>query len=214
MNIQPRSILFGETFRTVLYPLSIYELVGALEKKGYEISPNIPTPSPSTRMSGTGEIGRKGRVAIIIDSSAQSLRVKDITITSAKDNFNDITEILKTDFNVDLHKLARFYSYTAEHELPLEESYKTIAKALKFPLYDEIEKIIDEKIWPFGIRIGGAEMKPNSEEWFDITMRPNYEKDNSLIVNVVFRNPNWARTIDFIETYEDKIQKIANLLSR
>ena len=73
MEIQPRVITFGITFNTVLYPLSISELTGALEKIGFEISSGIPTPSPPTRMSGVGEIGRKGRATIHVDSSGQSL---------------------------------------------------------------------------------------------------------------------------------------------
>ena len=65
-----------------------------------------------------------------------------------------------------------------------------------------------------GLRFGGADMQVNSNDWFDITIRPNYERDDSYIVNVVFRNSDKTKTRKFIDTYEDKIQKIVELINR
>ncbi|MDH5266104.1 MAG: hypothetical protein OEW62_00345 [Candidatus Bathyarchaeota archaeon] len=215
MRYKPLSVTYGIGFNTILYPLTFEEIVESLEKKGYEISPALPFPRPPGRMTGTGEIARKGKTVIQVDTSAQFLTIVDISIKSALTCFDEIANILKEDHDVDVNDIARFYSFVATYEFPTKkQAYKTIAKALRFSIFDDLEKIMDEKIWPFGLRFGGADLRVNSENWFDITVRPNFERNDSYVISVVFRNSDRVKTRKFVESFEERMAKVIGLIDR
>lgn len=207
------SVAYGTHFKTFLYPLTFHELVDSLERKGYKISPALPFPRPPGRMTGAGEIGRKGKTVIQVDTSAQALTIIDISIESALNGFNEIGKMLKEDYDVDVNDFARFYSFVATYEFPTKrQAYETIAKTLRFSIFDDIENIMDEKVWPFELRFGGADLKANSENWFDVTVRPNYERNDSYVVTVVFRNKDRVKTRKFVESFEERMAKVIDLI--
>lgn len=211
--MKPLSIAYGINFKTLLYPLTIQELVDSLERKGYKISPALPFPRSPGRITGAGEIGRKGKTSVQVDASAQTLTIIDISIKSALNCFNEIVKMLKEDYDVDVNDFARFYSFTATYAFPTEkQAYKMTAKALRFSIFDHIEEIMGEKIWPFELRFGGADLKANSENWFDVTVRPNYERNDSYIISVVFRNKDRVKTRKFIESFEERMAKVIGLI--
>jgi len=55
MKCKPLAIRYGIRFKTYLFPLTLHELADSLEKKGYEISSNLPFPRPPGRMTGMGD---------------------------------------------------------------------------------------------------------------------------------------------------------------
>jgi len=209
------SVAYGIRFNTYLYPLSLQDLVGILEKKGYEISSSLPFPLPAGRLGGAGELARKGKTVVQIDTSAQVLTINDISVESAMSCFDEIANLLQEDYGVDVNNFARFYSFVATYEFQAKkQAYEKIAKAFRFPIFDEIEEILGQKIWPFGLKFGGADLQVNSENWFDVEIRPNLERNDSYVLQVVFRNSDRARTQEFIKTFEKKMGKVVNLISR
>jgi len=215
MKCKPLAISYGITLNTYLYPLTFHELADSLEKRGYEISSSLPFPRPLGRWTGAGEIARKGKTVVQIDASAQALTVLDISIKSALDSFDEIIKMLIEDHNVDLNEFARFYRFSATYESPTKkQAYETIATTLNFPILGNLEKIMGEKVWPFELRFGGAGFKVNSENWFDITVRPNYERNDSYIIVVVYRNSDRAKTQKFVKSFEEKVTKIIRLIDR
>jgi len=209
------SVAYGIHFNTSLYPLTFQELAGSLEKKGYEISPTLPFPLPAGRLVGAGEIARKGKASIRIDTSAQVLTIVDISIESALGCFDEITNFLQEDYDVDVNDFARFYSFVATYEfLAKEQAYAKIAKAFRPSIFDEIEKIMGQKIWPFGLRFGGADLRVNSENWFDVEIRPNPGRNDSYVLSVVFRNRDRAKTQEFIQSFEKKMANVIDLIDR
>lgn len=215
MEFEPLTIRYGINFKTVLFPLTLFEFANSLEKRGYEISPNLPFPRPAGRLTGVGEIARKGKTVIQIDGGAQALNVIDLSVQSALEHFEEIVKMLVEDHNIDINKFARFYSFTATYEFPTKrQSYEAIAKALKFSIFDDLEKIMGKKIWPFELRFGGANLLVNSENWFDITVRPNVERDDSYLLDVVFRNTDRVKTREFMVSFEEKMVKVIELIER
>lgn len=213
MEFKPQSVAYSIHFKTVLYPLSFMELTDSLEKKGYELSPALPFPRPPGRMTGTGEIARKGKTVVQVDSSAMVLTIVDISITSIQNCYDEISQMLKDDYNVIIDDLAQFYGFSATYKFNTEKpAYKSIARALKNPIIDNLKTIMNEEIWPFELRFGGANQVVNSENWFDILIRPHYERDDSYVVQVVFRNCDKAKTQKFIESFEERITKIITLI--
>jgi len=216
LKIEPVNVSYGIYFNTVLFPLTFYQLVNTLEKKGYEMTPELPSPTLPTRMIGTGDIARKGKTTIHLDASGQSLTVRDIAAKSALENFEEIVKLLIENYDVDINDFARFYSFAAAYVSPSEKKqpYENIAKSLRSPIFDEIGEVIGEKIWPFEIRFGHADIQVNSENWFDITLRPDYERNDSYVLNVVFRNIDRTKVEEFAGSFGEKMRKVISLVER
>jgi len=215
MKCKPLDVNYGIRLKTYLYPLAFHELADSLEKRGYEISSSVPFPRPSGRMTGAGEIARKGKTVVQIDTNAQILVVLDISIKSALDSFDEITKMLIEDHDVNLNDFARFYRFNATYEYSTKkQAYETIARALNFPIFGNLEEIMGEKVWPFELRFGGAGSKVNSENWFDISVRPNVERNDSYFIAVVYRNSDRTKTQNFVKSFEERVTKIIGLIDR
>lgn len=215
MKLRQNMVRIGINFRTVLFPLTLLEICQSLEKLGYEISPSLPSPRPPGRMTGVGEIARKGRTSISIDAGAQVLRVADISQESAIEAFDSIVKILQEDYDVHINEFARFYDFFGEYTYPTEKRcYETIAKALKGSIFDDIEEIMEEDIWPLELRFGGAKLSVNSENWFDIRIRPSFERNDSYILSAVFRNADVSRWRTFMKVLESRMMRILELIDR
>lgn len=215
MKCKPFAVSYGIGFKTVLFPLTANELVDGLEKKGYEINPSLPFPRRPGRMTGIGEIARKGKTVVQLDASGKALTIVDVSIESVLGSFDEISKMLVEDHGVDVDDFARYYSFRATYKFSTtKQAYGTLAGALKSPIFDDLEKIMNEKIWPFELRFAGAGLRVNSENWFDITVRPDFEKNNSYVITVVYRNSERAKTQKFVESFEEKMTKIIGLIER
>lgn len=213
MKFEPQSVAYGIRFKTILFPLTFLELANSLEKKGYELNPGLPFPRPLGRMTGAGEVARKGKAVVQIDSGAQILTIVDVSITSAQDCFNQIVQMLKEDYGVNIDDLARSYSFSASYKFHTKKpAYKSIAGALKIPIFDNLKTIMNEEIWPLELRFGGANQIVNSENWFDISIRPDYERNDSYVVQTVYRSSDKTKTQKFIESFEERMTEIITLI--
>ena len=215
MQVKPQSIILKVRFNTILFPVSFVEMANALEKKGYEISPDLPFPRPAGRLVGTGAIARKGKTVVGIDSSAQTIFIQDVSIKSAIESFDEVLTSLQEECGVDLNELATFYSLNATYIMPFieEKAYISFAKHLQLPILEKVSSIFQEEVWPYELRFAGAGLKANSKNWFDVSIRPNYERDDSFVVNVVYRNAERDKTRAFINHFEERIGKIFQLLT-
>ena len=215
MQSKPLTFDYGVHFNTILYPISIIEMTNSLEKIGYELSPSIPFPRPVGRLLGAGEIARKGKTVVHIDSGAQLLLVTDVSIKSALNSFDEIIATFSEDHRIDLGNLVRFYRFTATFEVwTKKKALETIAKNLKAPIQEEFEGILGEEIWPAEIKFAGAGLEANSENWFDIAIRPSYERNDLYVVSIIYRNTDKEKTLGFLRTLEEKVVKIAECIDR
>lgn len=213
MKLKVNFVRIGMNFRTVLFPLTILEISQSLEKLGYEISPSLPSPRPTGRMTGVGEIARKGRTSVRINADAQVLRVAGISQESVMQVLDSIVTIIQEDYDVDINEFARFYVFSINYEYPTEKRcYETIAKALRAPVFNDIEGIMEEEIWPLELRFGGAKLSVNSDNWFDITIQPSFERNDSYKLNVVYRNTDVNKWRTFMKELDNKIIKILKLI--
>ena len=182
-------------------------------KKGYELSPSLPVSQPDTRILGAGEVARKGKTVLSIDSSAQVFAVRGVTVKSVLECFDDLAKGLVEDFGIDINAISRFYGFTATYKVPTEKkAYETIAKNLEIPILDKFEEIFSEKLWPSELKLAGANLQANSENWFDISVRPNYERNDSYIFNIIYRNVNKEKVIEFMNSSEQRIEQLVKLI--
>jgi hypothetical protein len=214
MEAKPQSIVFKIRLNTYLFPISFMEMTNALEKIGYEINPALPFPRPIGRLSGAGEIARKGKSVVSINADAQTLLVQDVSINSAIKCFDEVLTSLQEECGVDLNTMPRFYGFSATYIIPTKKkAYTTFAKSLRIPIQNDVEKIFNEKLWPYEIRFAGSNMKANSENWFDISVKPNYERDDSYVVTVVYRNILDDKTREFMNSFEERIKRMLQLIN-
>jgi hypothetical protein len=186
-----------------------------LEKKGYEMSPALPFPRLPGRLTAIGEIARKGKTVVQVDTSAQMLNITDISVKSAVDCFDEIANILAEDHGFNLDELVKFYCFNATYEIPTEkQAYETIAKNLKIPILENLKENWAVELWPLELKFANANLKANSENWLDISVRPSYERNDSYVISTVYRNTDKAKTLKFVETFEENVIKMIELIDR
>ena len=206
---------YGIHFNTYLFPLKISELANDLEKKGYEISPDLPFPMAPSTLGGAGTIARKGKTLIHIDTRGQVLTIADVSTKSALDCFDEITNMLKEDHKINFDNLVDYYEFSAQCEVPTEkQAYENIAKNVEVPILSKIEGILEKKLWPLGLRFGGAEMKFNSTNWFEFWIEPNFARNDSYFINITCRNGKKEESRSFIELFEEKRDLIIKLIDK
>lgn len=205
---------YGVRFNTYSFPLRISELANGLEKKGYEINPQIPFPRPPVSFGVSGTIARKGKTVVRVDMSEQALTVADVSLKSAMDTFDEIVNMLNEDYKINLDSLVGVYEFAVQCEIATEKpAYETIAKNVKLPILNQIEGILESKLWPIGFRFSGANMKFNSGNWFDFSIEPNFERNDSYFVSISYRNAKKEESRSFVESFEKRIDRIFALIN-
>jgi hypothetical protein len=215
MTFKVQALSYGIRFNTYMFPLRISELANDLEKKGYEISPDLPSPVPTVALGGAGPIARKGKTLIHVDTREQVLTIIDVSAKSALDCFDEITGMLKEGHKINLDNLIGVYEFNAQCEVPTQkQAYENIAKNVKVPILDKIEGILEKQLWPSGLRFGGAEMKFNSTNWFEFSIEPNFTRNDSYFININYRNGKKEESRSFTESFEEKIDRIIELIDK
>jgi hypothetical protein len=205
---------YGVCFKTYAFPLRISELANGLEKRGYEINPQIPFPRPPVAFGATGTLARKGKTVIRVDTSEQALTVADISVKSAMETFDEIGKMLEEDYRINLDSLVGVYEFVVQCEIATEKpAIETVAKNVKLPILNQIEGILGSKLWPIGLRFSGANMKFNSANWFDFSIEPSFERNDSYFVVITYRSAKKDESRSFVESFEEKIEKILELIN-
>ena len=215
MQITTLSALCGVEFNTVLFPFSIIEVVSSLERLGYDLSPDMPFPRPMGRFIGSGQIARKGKVAVYFDAVGQDLTVLGVSLSSLTASLNELAKALNEDHKIDITGLAKFYRIEANYEIASNNNtQKKIADVTKAPLLTEFGTILGQELAPTEVKFGAKDLEPNSENWLDISIRPNYERADRYIVSIVYRNIDKVKTQAFADHAEENIIKIIQLVDR
>ena len=209
------TVSYGICFNTYFFPLKASELVDGLEKKGYEINPRLPFPRPPVALTGAGSIARKGKTVISVDTRSQVLGITDVSVKSVLDSCNEITNMLKEDYQIDLESLTGVYEFVVQCEASIEkQAYETIAKNVEIPILNKVEEILQKKLWPLELRFGGADTKVNSANWFEFSIEPNFTRNDSYLVNVTHRTEKKEESTSFIESFEENINRIIELIDK
>jgi len=208
------SALYGVDFDTVLFPFSVGEIVSSLERLGYDISPDMPFPRPIGRFTGAGEIARKGKVVILADANGL-LMVAGVSLSTIITSLNELAKALNDDQRIDIISLAKFYRIEANYEFASNNNtLQKIANITKAPLLTEFGAILGQELSSTEVKFGAKDLKPNSENWLDISIRPNYERADRYVVSIVYRNVDKPKTQAFADHIEENIIKIVQLVDR
>jgi len=197
----------------VLFPVKWAEMISVLEKLGFNINEALPYPLPTGRVSGSGKVARKGRTTFSVNPGDKSIVMTDRTIQDAKTELNDFITTLKTDHGLDILKYIQFYQFTSSHKYSIKkEAYQSLSKSCNIPKSSKFSEILGFKVEPYSIRLGQSGTIPNSENWFDVLIDPDFERNDGFNVNTVYRNQDFTIYNAFISNYEEKIIKLMSLI--
>jgi len=148
-----------------------------------------------------------------IDTAAQLLLIVDVSIKSIVDSFNEIAKAFLEDSRIEIGKITKFYRFTATYEVLTEKDpSQMIAAKVEVPTLEKFSEIFGEKVLPLELRFTGDGLKANSENWYDISFRPNYETNDRYVFSVIYRNENKEITQNFMNSFEERILKIAEII--
>lgn len=214
MSLKTTRVVYTVNFDSVLYPIMHHELNEGLQKIGFELSQGWPQRSSIiSRISGQGEVARKGKTIIIINAESQQLSVSDDSLESVISNIDDIHKMFIDEFGIDIFEITHHISFSGDYIYYTDKpAYSTISKKLNSPIVEEISKIMGHEMEGFLLNIAIKGLTVNSGDWYDIMIRPSYERDDSYVIRVVIRNPERKVLNSMIAELESKITGVIEYL--
>lgn len=201
---------YSVRFEYVLFPFDMVELVEHLARSGY-----TPTIGPRPRMFGQnvrflakGKIAQKGDTEVEINDELGVLATISSSPASALQCLNEIIQLIKDKFCVDLTKNAAFY------ELMENVDIKTSRNAIeaiehtgeKNSCMEAIGKILGQEISNYTIRLVPKGQVPSQKEWLDITIEPDTIRPNaSYRVLAIYRSEDKSKVETFAQSLVENL---------
>jgi len=189
-------------------------MTNGLQKIGFELSPGWPLKVPlASRVSGHGEVARKGKTMININADSQQLHISGESVVSVLSNVDDIHGMFIEEYGIDIFKMIKHISYTGEYiHYTDKPAYPTLSNKIDSSIAEEISKMMGHEMTWFQINMAFKGLTVNSGNWYDFIIRPSYERDDSYIIRVVIRNPEREVINELITEFEDKIEDVISYI--
>ncbi len=198
MSILETSFSLNTLF--VLHPdLSI--LLHFLKERGYG-PPNAP-----------GIIAQKANVLVTSDNQRKVIGVSTLSSEILVGGFQELMEVMEKDMGMDLDKSTFFYELIGSYRIkvdhnPLKELNSVLQQS---KILGKINKAIGEDTALFSLRFVPKGRRPDSTEWFDITIEPIYTMPNNMyFVSTIYRSRNRNKVVDFLVQLERIVPQIIN----
>lgn len=213
MSLESISVKKSIILNQVLFPLTWQELLNSLLRLGYELSPSFPYPLPTGRVSGRGHIARKGKTAIWLDSGSKEILVFDDSINSCIEEFDSVLNQIQEDHEINFHDYSRFYQFQGNFCYMSDiNAYDSIRRASEHSNLERISEILGERVSSFGFRFGKSDSIPNSENWFDIKITPDIQRNRGYYIEVVYRREEREIVNNFMNNFNNYINNIIELI--
>jgi len=213
MSLKPVRITLGINLDRVLFPISFTEIVSSLEKNGFEINKEIPYPRPVGRPIGSGSFGRKGKLVFSVDAGGKSIVISGNSIEESLEELDTFVTTIKTDYSFDLDEYPKYYHFTGKYKYHTNKNaYSIINRFYSNHKNEEISKILDKPLNTFAFKLGSADLVPNDENWFDIQIAPDIERNDGYMIDTVYRNEEKEIYRTFLTHIEENIVKIIQVL--
>jgi len=214
MGLKVTQVRYMIHFNTELFPLYHHEITEGLPKIGYELVETWPKVSVMTsRVYGTGEVARKGKCSFFLSADTQQVGVIDDSIESAIKNFDEILKMFKEEYNITFNNYLKYYSYVGDYIYYTKKpAYETLSNKFTLSQIDVINNILKDKMSLYQINLGVSGLKVNSENWYDISITPGYERNNAFIIRIVMRNPKEENILKYMKESEEKIKTIIKFI--
>lgn len=210
----PKEARYSVRLRYVIFPLDFRDIRETLAKYGFELTQVGPIPFRPTRISFTGELGRKGESVVYLSTTENIFGVRSKTLEEAMKAFKELSEIIATELDIDLNSNVWYYELTAHYlcktgSLPIENIAKVIEGN---PYFSKFSEVLEREISTFSIRLSPKNKIPNQEEWFDIAIEQDTLKSDSYHVGVVIRSPEKRKIEKIRVNLTEKIERLIKII--
>ncbi|MDI6810407.1 MAG: hypothetical protein QMD80_01785 [archaeon] len=212
MEIKPQKYRLAVVFRTVFFPFTYPELIDSVKKRGYGVPPS-PRPIPSgPRIYAGGHIATKEGCTVEVKDERQLIASEGTQVEDVIKSFNDVMDISREDFHVDLERDVHYFELTSELIVKSDESPIENIERFMGDRYKVFDEIMGNESSAYTIRIVPKGLIPSHKIWFDITIEPRVTMaEREYYVNIVYRDEKIDNVLTFAR---DVNSKILSLISK
>lgn len=188
------------------------ELANALLSGGYSL---IAEPRRGSIAMSGDIIARKKGIIVTLNLSRRVLGIETKSSKIASEGFQELLTHLTDTANMNIDKNTLFYELLGKIHITTQfDPLKSMSKAFRsLKFFQEFDEILGEKVSPLAIRLIPSEKIPSDSDYFDITIRPILTSPrNKFVINVVYRNINCNKVLDFLDGMEEKILKLIEII--
>jgi len=205
MSLVTINLAAGVYLDCVLFPLSFTELLDTIEKNGYVLNPTLPVNRALSRFRGSGQIGSKGKNTFQVDAGEKSIIIIGVSFEEVQSEFDAFSKTLLEDYSIDLDEMTKFYQLSANCEYKTKyDPYEVISKMYESSPAEKASELLGLPVKTFSIRLA-SDALPRDIDWFDVKITPHIERNDSYIIEIVYRNEDKEKYQSFTKDYELKI---------
>ena len=199
----------------ILYPLSMGELMIALQKAQYNILPQVASSvSPYASLPGMQSLGAKGTNVVWMDVDNQIIKILGVTPDSISSTFSELEDIIKNIVS-NLDEYRYFYETTSKYFIKTEKNPLITMGKISFSdkIIQNFENIFKQNIKLYGIRVCSETESANKPNWFNLLLEPVGPKsENTFIFESVFRNEDKHKVHIHLTNIEYQIDELIESL--
>lgn len=213
MRLMPKEGRYSVRLRHVIFPLEFRDIREILAKHGFELAQIGPIPARPTRISYTGELGRKGESVVYVSIPENLFSVRSKTPKEAVSIFEELSETFATELGTSLHSNVWYYEVILHYlcetgSLPVEKIGKIMDGN---PFYAKFSEVLGRDLSTFSIRLSPRKAIPNQDEWLEIAIEHDV-LSNFYHIGVVFRDPQRRKVEEFMSKLEKKMEQLINIV--
>lgn len=212
MEIKIQSFRISLVLKSILFPLTSTEVFDSLRSRDFEIG-RPPGPIPTgPRVYVGGAIARKQGIMINLDQNRNIVGAQGESIEAALEIFNEILEMLREDFYVNLEEELNYVELIAHCMIKSENNpFLSIQNSVELNHREEIETILDAQVSESRLSIAPLGILPSNPTYFEINLSPKITMPTKAYwCEVLFRNESHEAVVEFASNLTSTISRIIN----
>ena len=214
LEMQLQSFRISLVLTSFFFPVTSPEIFDSLKAREFEIGrsqANIPT-GPRAYISGP--IARKGDSVIDIDSNRKLVGVSGDSIKDSLQNFSDIINIIKEDFNVNLDEELDYVELIASYlVISKRNPFEVLQNSTEVKFKEKLQEILKTETSQYRFSLVPKGVLPSSRKWFEITVSPKLTMPTKAYwVEVIFRDRISHEVITFGKNLVSTLSRVINAI--
>ena len=210
---------FSVRIRTLFFPVGLHEFTTGLQKKGFEILPQVQrlleqTPI-GTKLSVSGPVARRQSpdVQVTMDGGTGVLGVQGRDIQGVIAALEEIEGLLSEDLAVEISSYERFYELILEGEVYVGAARNPIDRVSSLYTdskhFQALQKVLGEPVMTYGVRLVSKGVAPDTANWEEIKIEPSIAKAKTTYsVSIILRRDDKAAVQRFATRLPDLIERL------
>ncbi|GEM_PF-5177862 len=214
-SIKYTYLSLGVAYEAVLEPFEISTFADFLPELGYVLSPEIPSRGFGQRIAGSGQLARKGSSEFTFDTWRHIWTIRGSNTEDITKEFEVIDNRLEEER--ELRRLVSYYEFLSEASMKSEsDPSEQISKwFVENPLLERMRNQIGEDVSLMGIRMVPRGSEPStSKNFYDVKIEADPRNWSQYYVQVVFRNQNKKKVLEFASKLPKNIENWIEAIER